>query len=65
MELNDFVGPDHKPEKLSSKLKYSKGDKVYDVAWKAYIAVLESRDITALPTKPDPDPIRIAFPPST
>ena len=65
MELNDFPPPDFKPTKLAQKLMYSKGDKVYDIAWNAYIEVLKSRGVTDLPTKPAPDPLRLAFPPST
>lgn len=65
MELYDFEGPDFKPTKLGQRLKYSKGDKVYDIAWNAYIEVLKSRGITNLPTKPAPDLLRLAFPPST
>jgi Ferritin-like len=63
MELYDFKTA--KPEKLPELLTYSEGDKVYDVAWNAYIAVLKSRGITDLPDKPEPDPLRLAFPPST
>lgn len=65
MELYDFTGPDSTPKKLMQRLTYSVGDKVYDVAWNAYIEVLKSRGITELPTKPAPDPLRLAFPPST
>ena len=65
MELYDFEGPDHKPKKLPNTLAYNVGDKVYDVAWNAYIEVLKSRGVSPLPTKPDADPLRIAFPPST
>jgi hypothetical protein len=65
MELYDFKGPDFKPTKLDQRLKYSKGDKVYDIAWNAYIEVLKSRGVTDLPPKPAPDPLRLAFPPST
>jgi hypothetical protein len=65
MELNDFPPPDFKPTKLDEKYQYSYGQKVYDVAWNAYIEVLKSRGVTDLPTKPAPDPLRLAFPPST
>jgi hypothetical protein len=65
MELNNFPPPDFKPAKLDEQLQYSKGEKVYDIAWKAYIEVLKSRGVTDLPTKPAPDPLRLAFPPST
>lgn len=65
MELYDFTGPDHTPKKLMQRLTYSVGDKVYDVAWNAYIEVLKSRGVTDLPKKPAPDALRLAFPPST
>ena len=65
MELYDFKGPNFTPKKLDQELTYSVGDKVYDVAWNAYIEVLKSRGITELPTKPAPDALRLAFPPST
>jgi hypothetical protein len=65
MELNDFPPPDFKPTKLDERFQYSYGDKVYDIAWNAYIEVLKSRGVTDLPPKPAPDPLRLAFPPST
>ena len=65
MELNNFPPPDFKPTKLNEELPYNYGDKVYDIAWNAYIEVLKSRGVTDLPAKPKPDPLRLAFPPST
>ena len=65
MELNNFPPPDYKPTKLDEEFQYNYGDKVYDIAWNAYIEVLKSRGVTDLPTKPKPDPLRLAFPPST
>ena len=67
MELNDFTGPNHIPKKLKQTLTYKKGDKVYDIAWQAYIEVLKSRGIADadLPKQPAPNVLRIAFPPST
>ena len=64
MELNDFKPPNFKPEKFG-ELAYAKGDRVYDIAWNAYIEVLKQRGITTLPTKPAPDALRLALPPST
>jgi hypothetical protein len=47
-------------------MNYSMGDKVYDVAWNAYIEVLKSRKVNPLPEKPTVDSeLRLAFPPST
>ena len=67
MELTDFKGPDHKPTKLATKLSYGQGEKVYDIAWDAYIEVLKSRGVEDqdLPVKPAPNALRLAFPPST
>jgi hypothetical protein len=66
MELYDFVGQTSEPQKLPNNLKYDMGDKVYDIAWNAYIEVLKHRNPTnPLPDKPEPDDLRLAFPPST
>src|SRR5207253_6832615 len=48
MEVYDFTGNNFTPKKLQS-LTYKVGDKVYDIAWNAYIEVLKSRGITDLP----------------
>ncbi len=65
MELNDFVGKDHKTVKIpNAKLEFKSGDYVYDVAWKAYTEVLKHRKKT-VPQMPEPSDIRLAFPPST
>ncbi len=63
MEVNDFDGPAFKPTKIG-EMNYSYGQKVYDIAWQAYVEVLKSRGIEP-PAKPTPDPLRLAFPPST
>lgn len=66
MELYDFVGETSEPVKLPNALTYSMGDKVYDVAWNAYIEVLKYRKTNPLPVKPAaPSDLRLAFPPST
>jgi hypothetical protein len=53
------------PVKLED-INYSMGDKVYDIAWNAYIEVLKSRKVNPLPEKPTVDSdLRLAFPPST
>jgi hypothetical protein len=66
MELYDFVGETSEPEKLPDDLTYSMGDKVYDIAWNAYIEVLKHRKTNPLPEKPSVDSdLRLAFPPST
>lgn len=66
MELYDFVGKTGDPVKLPNKLTYSMGDKVYDIAWNAYLEVLKHRNTKPLPDKPEvPSDLRLAFPPST
>jgi hypothetical protein len=66
MELYDYEGDAGTPVKLDEKLTYSKGDKVFDVAWNAYIEVLKHRKVSPLPDKPKVDTdLRLAFPPST
>jgi len=40
------------------------GDRVYDVAWKAYVKVLTFRE-QPIPEKPKDSELRLAFPPST
>lgn len=66
MELYDFVGETGDPVKLPNPLVYSMGDKVYDIAWNAYIEVLKHRNTNPLPEKPKtPSDLRLAFPPST
>ena len=63
MEVFDLVPPT--PVKLGN-IEYSMGDKVYDIAWNAYIEVLKSRKVNPLPVKPTVDSdLRLAFPPST
>lgn len=65
MELCDFVGQTSEPEKFG-EMNYNMGDKVYDVAWNAYIEVLKHRKVSPLPEKPKVDSdLRLAFPPST
>jgi hypothetical protein len=63
MQLYDFDQPGFKPKPFGI-LDYEKGELVYDVAWKAYRAVLEKRGMPE-PEKPKPSDLRLAFPPST
>jgi hypothetical protein len=64
MQLYDFADkPGFKPKSFGI-LDYEKGELVYDVAWKAYRAVLEKRGLP-VPEKPEPSDLRLAFPPST
>ncbi len=43
---------------------YKEGASVYGVAWDAYVKVLEANN-EAIPNKPAPSDLRLAFPPST
>lgn len=51
-------------EALPGTYPYQKGQLVHDVAWEAYSAVLKARGEKEQP-KPEPNDIRLAFPPST
>lgn len=67
MEFYDFVKQQDgtwKSVPLSPTYKYQKGQLVHDVAWDAYTAVLKNRKQN-VPPKPEPNDIRLAFPPST
>lgn len=70
MELFDFVGETAEPKLIKDGMrkvlqKYEVGDRVYDIAWAAYIKVLEYRK-APIPEKPKTDSdLRLAFPPST
>jgi len=63
MELFNFIGSRFQPEPINF-MAYQAGDLVYDVAWNAFIAVLQERN-RPIPAKPKPSDIRLAFPPST
>jgi hypothetical protein len=46
--------------------RYEKGDRVFDIAWDAYLKVLKYRNPDAPePVKPEDSDLRLAFPPST
>jgi hypothetical protein len=64
MNVYDFVAPGDEP-KLLTTIEYAEGEPVYDVAWKAYLEVLQHRKVSPLPEKPKPSLLRLAFPPST
>lgn len=71
MELYDFVGEKSEPEKIMDRgrpklLKYEVGNRVYDIAWEAYVEVLKHRNPDKpAPNKPKDSELRLAFPPST
>lgn len=67
MELFNFVGETSEPQRipgLDGLLRYDVGDRVYDVAWNAYVKVLKYRK-QPIPEKPKDSDLRLAFPPST
>lgn len=70
MELFDFEGQTAKPVPIKKGMmkvlqRYEEGDRVYDIAWDAYVQVLEYRK-QPIPEKPKQDSdLRLAFPPST
>lgn len=51
-------------EQLPGTHPYQKGQLVHDVAWEAYSAAMTARG-EQVPPKPEPNDIRLAFPPST
>jgi hypothetical protein len=63
MALYNFLGTQFTPTPINT-MAYNTGDLVYDTAWNAYIAVLQSRN-RPIPAKPKPSDLRLAFPPST
>jgi hypothetical protein len=72
MELFDFVGQTAEPVIIKNKWgqkelqRYEVGDRVFDIAWDAYIKVLKHRNPDAPePDKPKDSDLRLAFPPST
>jgi hypothetical protein len=63
MQLFDFVGPNNNSTPFD-ELVFRQGEKVYDVAYRAYEKVMAHRK-QAPPAKPAPNDLRLAFPPST
>ena len=69
MELFDFEGQTATPVPIKKGMqkvlqRYEEGDRVYDIAWDAYVKVLEYRK-QPVPEKPGDSDLRLAFPPST
>lgn len=64
MQLFDFVGESHQEEPFDT-LEFEKGDKVHEVAYRAYLAVMSHRGQPAPPGPPPDDDLRLVFPPST
>ncbi|TDV56354.1 ferritin-like domain-containing protein [Actinophytocola oryzae] len=63
MEVFDFVGEHNEPQCIGT-MQFTCGEKVYDAAYRAYQKVMEHRGKTP-PPRPEPNPLRLAFPPST
>jgi hypothetical protein len=49
---------------VGNPFTYDVGDSVYDTAWQVYVTVMKVRHMNP-GTKPQPNDLRIAFPPST
>jgi hypothetical protein len=64
MELFDFTGKGNDFKSIG-KMDYEKGEVVHDVAYRAYLQVMQYRKQTPPPNPPPPTDIRLAFPPST
>jgi hypothetical protein len=70
MQLYDFVEGSEGKDGWQSvafgdPMLYERGEKVHDVAYRAYQAVMEHRGKTVPADPPDPDNLRLVFPPST
>jgi hypothetical protein len=67
MQLFDFIAGspgNWKPDPFAT-MKYSVGEKVHDVAYRAYVEVMKHRGRNPPAIPPAPDDLRLAFPPST
>jgi hypothetical protein len=70
MQLYDFVEGSEGKDGWQSvpfgdPMIYQRGEKVHDVAYRAYQAVMEHRGKPVPADPPDPDNLRLVFPPST
>lgn len=64
MQLFEFTGKDNQPVPFA-KMSFKAGEVVHDVAYRAYLQVMQKRQQNPPPTPPPPTDIRLAFPPST
>jgi len=69
MDLFDFVGQTAEPKEIKDGMRkvlqrFEVGERVYDIAWDAYVKVLTHRK-QPIPDKPKDSELRLAFPPST
>jgi len=67
MQLYNFIAgaPGNWLSDPFATMKYEKGEKVHDVAYRAYSEVMKKRGQTVPPDPPPADTLRLAFPPST
>lgn len=65
MQVNKFTGPGCQFEDIHENITFSKGEAVYDVAWKAYTKSLEASGKEVPASPPAVSDLRLAFPPST
>jgi len=64
MELFNFTGTDNTPVSFG-KMDFAAGEVVHNVAYRAYLQVMQHRGQKPPETPPPPSDIRLAFPPST
>jgi hypothetical protein len=64
MQLFDYVGDDNEPRPLQT-MDFQVGQLVHDVAYRAYLTVMQHRGQQPPPDPPPPDDLRLVFPPST
>jgi hypothetical protein len=67
MQLYDFIAgaPGKWKSDPFATMPYKEGEKVHDVAYRAYVEVMKKRGQTPPADPPAPDDLRLAFPPST
>jgi hypothetical protein len=67
MQLYNFIAgaPGKWLAEPFATMKYDKGEKVHDVAYRAYVQVMKQREKEVPADPPPPDVLRLAFPPST
>jgi len=64
MQLFDFTGATNEPDPIGT-MPFTQGEKVHDVAYRAYRQVMQHRGQTVPETPPPADDLRLVFIPST